>query len=159
MKKKLQVLQSGRPYRFVNASGRSVGTLSVGTPVRLSKIKHAFEKSYYQNWTDEIFYIARVASATDPTTYLVADSNGDMMEGVFYREELAPIAIADDDDDDYKVGKRRRVRGKIYAIEKVLKEEVPKDGKKYFYIKWRGYPDSENSWVRGDQMVSIKRAA
>jgi hypothetical protein len=49
-------------------------------------------------------------------------------------------------------------KDKIYAVEKVVKEKVGKDGKKYLFVKWRGYPDSQNDWVRADQFTSIKKA-
>ena len=42
--------------------------LNVGQAVRISKPKKTFEKSYYQNYTDEIFFIL-------PVTYRLIDSS------------------------------------------------------------------------------------
>jgi hypothetical protein len=123
---------------------------SVGDHVRLSKRKRTFEKAYYQNFTDEIFTIAHVSRNTTPPTYKVVDGDGQMLEGIFYREELTAVRF--DESTDKK-------RGKVYAVESVLKEEVRKDGKKYIYVKWRGYPDSQNEWIRADQFTSIKKAS
>jgi len=117
--------------------------LRVGTPVRLSKRKRTFEKAYYQNYTDEIFFIEHVSTGTKPTTYRVADVEGDLLEGIFYRQELTPVRIGSES---------------TYAVENVLKETIRKDGKKYLFVKWRGYPDSQNSWIRADQFVSIQNA-
>jgi hypothetical protein len=75
----------------------------------------------------------------------VSDSEGELLEGIFYHEELSPVRFA--------------TEGKIYAVEKVIKEETRKDGKKYLFVKWRGYPDSQNEWIRADQFTSIKKAS
>ena len=37
--------------------------------MRISKVKRTFEKAYYQNYTDEIYYIAQVMKSTKPVTY------------------------------------------------------------------------------------------
>ena len=100
-------------------------TLNVGQAVRISKQKKTFEKSYYQNYTDEIFFISLVSKTNRPVTYRLTDSSGETIEGIFYRHELSPVFI------DNK---------NIYAIEKVLNEEQRKDGK-YLLVKWRGYPE------------------
>lgn len=34
----------------------------------------------------------------------------------------------------------------IYIVEKIVADKTTKKGKQYF-IKWEGYPDSENTWV------------
>ena len=141
---KLKALKIGKPL-VVNAS------LNIGDPVRLSKRKATFEKSYYQNWTDEIFFIAHISSDTKPVTFRIADINGELLEGVFYKHELTPIRF------DEKLDYKHRGIGKVYAVEQVLKEELRKDGK-YLFVKWRGYPDSENSWIRSDQFMSIRGA-
>lgn len=124
--------------------------LIIGDPVRLSKRKRTFEKAYYQNWTDEIFYIAHISN-TNPPIYKLADSEGEILEGVFYREEITPIRF------DEKLDYKRRGIGKVYAVEQVLKEEMRKDGK-YVFVKWRGFPDSANSWIRADQFMSVRKA-
>jgi len=129
---------------------KSQNKLKVGDSVRLSKRKKQFEKAFYQNWTDEIFFIVSVSDRSKPTTYRIADSQGEVLEGVFYRQELAPIRFEESTD--------RRVKGKIYAIERVIEEEIRNDGKKYLLVKWRGYPDSDNQWIRADQFTSIQRA-
>ena len=117
--------------------------LNVGDAVRLSKRKRTFEKAYYQNWTDEVFFVARISQSTTPTTYRIKDSDGELLEGVFYRQELTPVRLDSD----------------IYAVEKVLEQETRPDGKSYFLVKWRGYPDSHNSWIRADEVRAIAKAS
>lgn len=145
---KLKQLRKGKAFTI----GSKAGQLNVGDPVRLSKRKRTFEKSFYENYTEEVFFIAHVSRNTLPPTFRVADIAGEMLEGIFYSEELTPVRFSESENN--KLG----TRGKIYAVESVLKEEVRKNGKKYIFVKWRGCPDSQNSWVRADQFVSIKKA-
>ena len=83
-------------------------TLNVGQAVRISKQKKTFEKSYYQNYTDEIFFISLVSKTNRPVTYRLTDSSGETIEGIFYRHELSPVIIDNKD---------------IYVVKKVLNEE------------------------------------
>jgi len=116
---KLKALKNGRPIFQKKESKR----FNVGDPVRLSKRKQLFEKAYYQNYTDEIFFVAHVSKSTVPPTFRVADVEGELLEGIFYSQELTPVRF------DEKDNKKHSVKGKIYAVESVLKEEVRKDGK------------------------------
>lgn len=146
---KLRALKKGKALN-TNSSSTKLG---VGDPVRLSKRKKTFEKAYYQNWTDEIFFVAHVSNNTRPTTFRISDFNGELLEGVFYQQELTPVRF------DAEGRQKHKGKGQIYAVEEVLDEEIRKDGKKYLYVKWRGYPDSDNTWIRADQFSSIKHAA
>jgi hypothetical protein len=97
--------------------------------VRISKARIAFKKGYLPSWTDEIFVIiARIPS--DPVTYELADLNEQTLKGKFYEEELQRI-LKDDD---------------VYKVEKILKSRK-RNGKKEYFVKWRGYDDSFNSWT------------
>ena len=91
--------------------------------LRLSKRKQLFEKAYYQNYTDEIFFVAHVSKSTVPPTFRVADVEGELLEGIFYSQELTPVRF------DEKDNKKHSANGKIYAVGSVLKEEVKKDKK------------------------------
>ena len=128
-------------FDFKSVPVRRANYLQVGDTVQLSKRKHTFEKAYFQNWTDEVFFISLVSKRTKPPTYRLMDSAGEPLEGTFYRPELALIKRDDD----------------VFAIEEVIKEETRKDGR-YLFVKWRGYPDSQNSWIRADQFLPITKA-
>ena len=60
---------------------------SVGDKVRISKKKKTFEKGYTTRWTEEMFTIVEV-KRTSPTTYKIADLNGEDIKGTFYEAEL-----------------------------------------------------------------------
>ena len=121
---------------------KSQKTLNVGQAVRISKVKRTFEKAYYQNYTDEIFYIAQVMKSTKPVTYRLVDASGEMIQGIFYRQELS-LVVQDKN---------------IYAVEKILQRRRQKDGE-YLLVKWQGYPESQNLWIRSKDFISIKQAS
>ena len=102
---------------------------AVGEQVRISKYKHLFEKGYVQNFTTEIFTIAKRISRGVPV-YALKDYYGDLLDGYFYEHELVKVIKTDD----------------VYRIEKVLKQRTV-NGKKQLFVKWDGYPDIFNQWI------------
>jgi hypothetical protein len=88
--------------------------------VRLTKAKRTFKKGYLPNWTEELFTIV----------YVVRDDHGEILEGIFYAEELQKVFKRDD----------------VYKIEIISKKR--KKGRRVQYlVKWLGYPDTFNSWI------------
>ena len=101
----------------------------MGDKVRISKLRIVFEKGYSPSWSEEIFTIvARIP--TDPVTYELSDLSGETLKGKFYEPELQRIVKEDD----------------VYKIEKVLKSRKRR-GKVEYFVKWKGYGDSFNSWT------------
>jgi len=106
--------------------------LRIGQQVRLSLVKGIFAKpSSERKWTEEIFKIKRVR-ITDPIMYYLEDESGEEILGGFYEYELNPV-IKD--------------AGDLFDIEKVLKKKKNKDGQMMYFVKWRGYDNTYNSWV------------
>lgn len=66
--------------------------LKIGDFVRLSKYRNQFSKSYLQGWTKEIFVVEDVFG-TNPVTYSIRDSHGDILEGRFYEAELIKFLL------------------------------------------------------------------
>lgn len=95
-----------------------------GDFVRISKHREAFTKGYTPNWSNEIFTISQIQN-TNPTTYLLRDSNGQDIMGGFYVEELQKVKFPD-----------------VYLVEKVLRRK-----KNMVYVKWLGLDKSHNSWI------------
>ena len=99
-----------------------------GDHVRISKLKHKLEKSYLQNWSDEVFLIARRIKSF-PATYRIKDLMDEPILGSFYEAELQLVNPPDE-----------------WRIEKVIRRR--KQGNKtQYYVKWRGFPTKFNSWV------------
>jgi Chromo (CHRromatin Organisation MOdifier) domain len=101
----------------------------VGDRVRISKTRIAFTKGYLPSWSEEIFSIV-TRIPTDPITYELADLNGVTIKGKFYEVELQRILKEDD----------------IYRVDKILKSRK-RHGKTEYFVKWKGYDDTFNSWT------------
>jgi hypothetical protein len=113
-------------------------TLKVGDKVRIGKTRHAFEKGYLPNWTEEIFTVIE-ANATSPPTYRLQDYGGENIEGTFYDRELQRVVKSNDSE---------------YKIEKILKTKRVRGGSREYFVKWRGYPDKFNSWVKESDITT-----
>jgi hypothetical protein len=143
LKKKLVSLAKGKGIPLNTQKGK----LRVGDLVRISKIKGTFEKSYYPNWSEEIFFISHASNLTSPHSFRLIDSKGEPVEGIFYKHELSQISF------DVKDPK-----GTLFAVEKVVKSKIGPDGKKLLLVKWAGYSEEHNEWVRADQFHGVNKA-
>lgn len=97
---------------------------SIGDKVRVSKLKHVFEKGYTPNFTTEIFTVAAV-KPTNPVTYRLKDYLDQPIQGGFYEEEITSVKYP-----------------QVYLVEKVLKRRGNQ-----VYVKWLGFDSSHNSWI------------
>jgi len=96
--------------------------------VRISKARRTFKKGYLPNWTEEIFTIAFRENKSRPV-YILKDYNNELIEGKFYEEELQHVELP-----------------KEFRIEKIIKRKKQRN-KNLYFVKWKGYNDSFNSWV------------
>ena len=109
--------------------------LNVRDTVRLATTRATFQKGYLPKWTEEIFVVAQAISG-DPPYYHIKDLNNETLEGTFYDSELQKINKNDD----------------TYQIERIVKTRTRRKERQYL-IKWVGYPESFNSWVRERDMI------
>ncbi|ODM87909.1 putative uncharacterized transposon-derived protein F54H12.3, partial [Orchesella cincta] len=58
--------------------------------VRIKASKSTFDKGYVSSYTNSLFQIHDVLK-TNPTTYKLIDADGDLIEGIFYKEELSRV--------------------------------------------------------------------
>ena len=110
-------------------SNKKCPKFKVNDHVRIFKYKAFFAKGYVPNWSEEIFVIKKVAN-TVPWTYAISDLNDEKVIGTFYEKEL------------------RKTNQKEFRIEKVLKGKGDK-----LYVKWKGYDNSFNSWIKKNDIV------
>ena len=108
-----------------------IGDIHIGDLVRISKVKGIFEKGYLPNWTEEEFTVVGINRNVSPTTYTLSDYEGQTIEGSFYRQEIQPITRDDD----------------VYIVERIIRRQRRRDGM-WYLVKWLGYPQTSNSWVR-----------
>lgn len=120
-KNESRVLRSA--YNFIKMSTEPK-KFSIGDVVRISKVKHVFQKGYTPNWTTELFKIVKV-KITTPPTYLLEDMEGRPIRGTFYEAEL-----------------QKTLEPNIYLVEKVLRRR----GNKVF-VSWLGLDKKHNSWI------------
>ena len=106
------------------------GKFKVNDPVRVSRFKTIFAKGYTPNWSTEIFRITKV-QRTNPVTYLLENTRGIPIAGGFYEYELAKTAHPD-----------------VYLVEKVLDRRGNQA-----YVKWLGFDNSHNSWIRESDIL------
>lgn len=105
--------------------------IKIGDHVRISKDKKLFEKGYTNNWAKEIFIVEKIIYQ-DPILFIIKDLNNETLEGKFYKEEIQKIYINKD---------------KSYKLDDIIKTRI-KNKKKEYFVSWKGYPDSFNSWVK-----------
>ena len=70
---------------------KPIAKFGVGDMVRISKWKHAFHKSYHENFTKEIFKIKEVMN-TYVAQYQLTDLHGEDVLGKFYQNELTLVS-------------------------------------------------------------------
>ena len=109
----------------------------VGDYVRLSRYKNIFEKGYTGNWTEEIFLIDKVKN-TVPITYVLKDTNGEIVRGTFYELELQKTKLQD-----------------YFRIEKVLQKKKMPDGITKIKVRWKGYDKKYDSWINMDDSSKL----
>ena len=109
----------------------------VGDQVRISKMKHRFEKGYMPNFSKEIFTVSQQIPR-HPPVYKLKDYDQEELNGTFYNEELQKVIKEDD----------------VYEVEKVLKTRG-KGKTKEVFVKWLGYPAKFNSWIPASEVKDI----
>ena len=111
-----------------------------GDLVRISKVKGQFEKGYLPNWSREEFMVNDVNTKFLPTMVSLKDYHGEDIEGGFYGDEIQKITRDADDD--------------VYDVEKIIRQKR-RDGEIWYLVKWLGYDDSFNSWIRKNDVVRL----
>jgi len=78
-----------------------------------------------------VFAISKI-QRTNPVTYKITDYKDEEIQGTFYEQEL------------------QKTSQEVYRIEKVVKK-----GKTKSLVKWKGYPESFNSWVDNKDLIKL----
>ena len=100
------------------------------TMVRVNRWKNTFEKGYMRNWSHENFKVTGHSADSKRPVYKLTDEIGEEVKGVWYPVEIQPITDNE------------------YLIERVIKRRWNAKGKEDQFVKWLGWPDKFNSWVK-----------
>ena len=119
---------------------RTITNVNEGDTVRISKVKGIFEKGYLPNWSREEFFVDKINDKFVPSMVTLKDHKGETIEGNFYKDEVQKIAREKDDD--------------VYEVEKVIRQKR-KDGEIWYFVKWLGYGNDFNSWVRKRDVTAV----
>lgn len=105
--------------------------------MRIGKYKNVFAKSYEESYTTELFKIAKVVPSIPQPMYELVDLNNEPIRGKFYNFELVRVTPP-----------------KEFKIEKKLKSRRRR-GEIEHFVKWRGYNENFNSWIKGESVRRI----
>jgi hypothetical protein len=118
---------------------RTAPPVQPGEMVRVSKVKGQFEKGYMPNWSQEHFIVDKVNTRTQRRVYKLKDYANEDITGSWYDKELQPI------------------KKNLYLVEKVLRKRKAAGGKQELYIKWKGWPNKFNSWIKDTDIQDIQK--
>ena len=110
-----------------------------GDYVRLTHIKHPFQRDYQEKWTEEIFIIKQRFYRAGIPVYKVTDYAKDPIEGTFYQNELQKVNKNKDD---------------LWKVHKVLKKRKRK-GKEEVFVSFMGWPKKFNMWLPKEDVQNI----
>lgn len=119
---------------------RTIKNVKEGDTVRISKVKGQFEKGYLPNWSREEFFVDKINDKFSPSMVTIKDHKGEEIEGNFYKDEIQKISRNPDDD--------------IYEVEKIVRQKR-RNGELWYLVKWLGYDNDFNSWVRKRDVTAI----
>ena len=111
-----------------------------GAMVRVSTHKTTFDKGYMPNWTKEHFTVSKAVppeKGTKRRVYKLMDYNDKTVKSSWYPEEI------------------QEIKDNQYRIEKVLRRRSLPDGTKELFVRWEGWPEKNNLWIRETDKYNV----
>lgn len=108
--------------------------------VRLSHLKHIFRRGYNQQFTGEVFKIAKRFHLQGIPMYKVKDFNNELIEGDFYENDLQIV---------------KKDADSLWIVEKVIKKRK-RGSKTELFVKFESWPEKFNQWVKESDIVDLK---
>lgn len=102
----------------------------VDDKVRISRIPKQFTKGYWPRWSNEVYVVWKVQN-TNPITYLLRDTTGQVLKGGFYQHEISKTKFSD-----------------TYLIQKVVKKQGNR-----LLVRWLGFDKTHDSWISKKDLV------
>ena len=104
--------------------------------VRITYVRHPFQRDYKQKWTEELFKIRGRYMRDGIHIYQLKDFDNENIDGTFYGPELQ------------KVNKNKDT---LWKIEKVLKKRKRR-GVEQVLVRWLGWPKKFDSWINASDI-------
>lgn len=108
--------------------------------VRLSHLKHVFQRGYNQQFTGEVFKIVKRFHLQGIPLYKVKDFNDELIEGDFYESDLQKV---DKDEDS------------LWLVEKIIKRRRRK-GMEEVLVKFESWPSKFNQWIKESDIIDLR---
>jgi hypothetical protein len=108
---------------------------NVSDLVRITKEKVKFANGYEQTFSTEIFRVAKVIQRVPQPFYEMTDLQDRPIVGQFYNYQLVNIAVSTQTE---------------FEIDKIVRTRN-KNGIKQYFVKWRGYDETFNSWIKSNR--------
>lgn len=116
---------------------KRVPKYKIGQLVRIALQKGPFHRGYNEQSNEEVFRISDIKKTLPIPLYLLESYNKEeKLKGYFYEAEITPANLDS------------------FRIEKVIKQRIFK-GKKQYFVKWRGYDNSHNSWIEASDITQV----
>jgi hypothetical protein len=107
--------------------------------VMITKEKVTFTKGYEKTFSADIFRVVKVIQRVPQPVYELSDLQDRPIEGQFYNYELVKVTVS------------RRTE---FQIHKILRTRN-KNSITHHLVKWRGYDETFNSWVKATDIKKI----
>ena len=110
---------------------------TIGQTVRLSHIRHIFDRQYSQKWTGELFRIKSRFWRDGTDMYKLEEySGGFVIKGSFYSSEIQPVNV------DALTE---------FSIEKILRRRT-RNNVKEVLVRWLHWPKKYDSWIPAEDV-------
>ena len=142
---KKQYVDSLKPKTTIKKENKPKKTrkrykFKVGDYVRLSHMKHTFQRDYQEKWTEEIFIVIQRKYRSGIPVYKVTDYAKDSIDGTFYQSELQKV---------------NKDKDALWRVDKVLKKRK-RQGKEEVYVSFVGWPKKFNMWLPKENVQAIQ---
>ena len=100
----------------------------------------------------------KIQEVTGQQTYKLVDSEGNQFPSTVHVQRLKPFTTRQVDDqpqDEDEEEKNKVDETEQYEVEAICGKRIV-DHKIEYLVKWKGYPDSENSWVQAKNMDAAR---